>query len=162
MCLNFLSVLMGSATVGFSTAVLQWCFVGLLFWVFFFLVGFLFFLKHWVAMTDHAAAQQPPTTSPQKLPHQRHTGCPKAQSLSPKSHPARRSPLPSPWGGSRGGSCAGPGSSRGELQNCTPAWVCSLVALWGRSVTSRSKEKDNTKQKHRCKLNKWKARWGCR
>lgn len=53
--------------------------------------------------------------------------------------------------------------SRGELYNCTPACVCSLMALRGRSVTSRSKEKDNnTKQKNRCKLNKWKARWGCR
>ena len=30
--------------------------------------------------------------------------------------------------------------SRGELYNCTPACVCSLMALRGRSVTSRSKE----------------------
>lgn len=147
LCLNFLSVLMESATAGFSTAVLQWCFVGW-FGFFFLLLGvfLLFFFKPWVAMTEHAAAQQLPTRSPQKLPkqpHQRHGVYPKARSLSPKSHPPCRSPFP--WPGAEEGAARG---RRGELYNCTPACVCSLTALRGRSVTSRSKEKDNnTKQK---------------
>lgn len=53
--------------------------------------------------------------------------------------------------------------SRGELYNCTPACVCSLMALRGTLgyITFKRKGQQH-KTKTRCKLNKWKARWGCR
>lgn len=81
LCLNFLSVLMETAKAGFSTAAPRCCFLGL------------FYFPGWAAVTDHSAAEQVSAVSPQKLPrhpHQWRDVYPKAQSLSPKSHPSCR------------------------------------------------------------------------
>lgn len=151
LCLNFLSVLMETATAGFSTAAPQCCFLGL------------FYFPGWVAVTDHSAAQEIAAMSPQKLPRQpcqRCDGCPKAQSLSPKSHPSCRAR--SSRQGREGELSRAVCGSRGELYNCALACVCSATALWGRSLTSRQgKERTTTQNKKQLQVKQVGARWGC-
>lgn len=137
LCLNFLSVLMETATARFFTAAPQCCFLGL------------FYFAGWVAVTDGSAAQQTTAMSPQSCPDTLTSNVmsPLEPRVCPQRGPRPAEPIPSARAGQEGAEQA-VCSSRGELCNCAPACVCSAMALQGRSLTSRSEGKDNnTKQK---------------
>lgn len=105
LCLNFLSVLMETATAGFFTAAPQCCFPGL------------FYFAGWVAVTDHSAAQQITAMSPQSCPDTLSRGvmCPLKARACPQRASRPAEPIPS-------------GQGRRELSRlCAAAEVSSVI-----------------------------------